>query len=314
MTSTRSGSDDIPFTGIVLVILLVVGVICCFTSCTVIPPGESGVQVTFGSVSEQPLGEGTHFLNPFSGVDLYDVKQVTMKEEKCLIPSQDQLMTTVDVSVQYRVVASMTPQIRRETGLQDQLVAVQLEPKLRSLLREVGKEVPHAEDFFMEATQARIQNELLAKLADYCRPKGIEIQAVLLRDMQMPDVIQNAVKSKKEREQMAIRQESELQRFTVEQQQKVATAEAEKKAAELTASKTRIEADAEAYRIKAINDAASTNPVYVQLQALKTLSDITKDPATKLYFLDGQSSTPLPLLHLTDAPASVALPTPPAKK
>ncbi len=291
--------------GACFIVLVVLGVILATSSCTIIHPGTAGVQVTMGTVDDRVLAEGTHWLNPFSNVHTYNTQQQTWKEEKVSVPSQDQLMTQMDISVQYRIVPAMAPTILRETGDADKLVTVHLEPKLRSLLREVGKEVPHAEDFFTESIQAKIQGEIMEQLGSYCKPKGLEIQAILLRDMQLPAVIQQAVQSKKEREQLAVRQQSELQRFTTEQQQKIATAEAEKKSAELKADQTRIEASAEAFKIKTINDAASTNPVYVQLQALKTLGEMAKDPATKLYFIDGQSRSPLPLLHLSDAAATI---------
>jgi hypothetical protein len=38
----------------------------------------------------------------------------------------------------------------------------------------------------------------------------------------------------------------------------------------------------------------------VQLQALEALKKIAEDPSAKIYFLDGQSPQPLPLLHMGD--------------
>ena len=52
--------------------------------------------------------------------------------------------------------------------------------------------------------------------------------------------------------------------------------------------------------ITADNDATAQNPAYIQLQALKTLAEMSKDPAAKLYFLDSNSPSPLPLLHMGD--------------
>ena len=59
-------------------------------------------------------------------------------------------------------------------------------------------------------------------------------------------------------------------------------------------------ADAQAYEIEKINEAISSNPAYLQLQALEALKSISKDPATKIYFLDGSSPAPLPLMHMGD--------------
>ena len=36
----------------------------------------------------------------------------------------------------------------------------------------------------------------------------------------------------------------------------------------------------------------------IRLRALGTLGEMAKDPATKIYFLDGNSPSPLPLMHL----------------
>lgn len=304
MRNRRGESPLAILFGIVVIVGAVILLGFGLNSCTVIKPGEVGVQVTFGSVTDQPLTEGMHLLNPLSSVQRYNVMQQTWKEENVTAPSQDQLVTTLDISVQYRLIGSMAPQILRETGTAEQAIQVHLEPKLRSAIREVGKGLVRAEDFFNESTQVKLQTELMDELALYCKPKGIEVQAVLLRDIRLPPVVAASVQTKKQREQVAIQQEAELQRFTVEQQQKIATAEAEKTAAVSEAAKVKIAADAEAYKIKTINEAASSNPVYVQLQALKTLAEMAKDPAAKLYFLDGQGKTPLPLLHLGDGAAA----------
>jgi hypothetical protein len=37
------------------------------------------------------------------------------------------------------------------------------------------------------------------------------------------------------------------------------------------------------------------------LQSLEALKAISKDPASKVYFMDGTSPSPLPLMHLGDA-------------
>lgn len=291
---------------VILLVLCVAALILGLCSFTVIQPGQSGVQVTFGAVNQTPLDAGTHLVNPFSHIAEYDTKQQTWKEESVPMPSGDQLITTFDISVQYSIIPSATPKILQETGNEQQLISVQLEPELRSLLREVSKSVPQASDFFQEPVQTRLQAEVLEKLSVFCTPKGLNVEAVLFRNIVLPDVITKAVQAKVTREQMVKQQDFELQRFQTQEQQKVATATAEEQAAEQKAKQTRIEADAQAYQIKMINDAASTNPVYVQLQALKTLSDMSKDPATKLYFMDGQSRTPLPLLHLSDAAVAAA--------
>jgi len=80
----------------------------------------------------------------------------------------------------------------------------------------------------------------------------------------------------------------------------VVRAQAGREAAEEEAARKRILADAQAYEITQINNAISSNPAYIQLQSLEALKAISKDPASKVYFLDGSSPSPLPLMHLGD--------------
>ena len=168
---------------------------------------------------------------------------------------------------------------------------------MRSLLREQGKTIKRAEDFFMEETQQNMQISLLESLKNYLIPKGVSVGAVLIRDISLPPFIIKAIESKKEREQEVEKQKAELERFKTEQQQKGALAKAESEAAEEQALKKRVLADAQAYEIEKINSAIGSNPNYVKLQALEALKAISKDPASKIYFMDGESPSPLPLMN-----------------
>ncbi len=265
----------------------------------VVPAGHTAVASLFGKVQNEPYSEGLHIVNPLLSWHVYDVRQKSHKET-ANVPSQDQLQTQVDVSVQYRLIAEATPRILQETGTIDDVLQVHLVPKLRSLLREQGKTVKRAEDFFQETTQDTLQRALLEGLRNYLQPKGIEVDAVLLRDITLPQFITRAIEAKKEREQAVEKQKAELERFRTEQQQKIAAAQAERAAAEEEAAKRRLLADAQAYEIERINKAIGSNDNYVKLQALKALEAISKDPASKVYFINGDSPQPLPLMHMGD--------------
>lgn len=294
--SRRGGAEIL---GIALIVILVAFLLVGIKSCTVIDPGMAGVQVTFGAVNEAPLKEGMHMVNPFSNVVEFDVRQQSLTEDDVTIPSRDQLMSKLDVSVQYTLNPSLTPKILKEIGDVERVKSIVLIPKLRSALREATKTVEKAEEYSTNETQTRLQGFIETELKSL-EPMGITVSEVLLRDIQLPKVIADAVQQKKEREQAAVRQEAELQRFTVEQQQKVAQATAEKNAAEQAALRIKIEADAEAYRIKVLNEAAASSPTYVQLKALETLNEVSKNPAHKIFFIDGKGQYPVPLLHMND--------------
>ncbi|MEO0420803.1 MAG: SPFH domain-containing protein [Pseudomonadota bacterium] len=293
-----------------IVIALVLILVLSFGSRLVktVEPGHVAVATLFGKVQDTRYGEGLHVpVNPLYEWHDYDAREKTHKE-RANVPSQDQLQTSLEVSVQYRINAAMAPTILRDTGTAADAVEVHLTPKLRSLLREQGKSIVRAEDFFQEQTQERLQGNLLLGMKDYLEPKGIDVEAVLIRDITLPPFITKAIEAKKEREQEVEKQKAELERFRTEQEQKVAAAQAERQAAEEEANRKRILADAQAYEIEQINRAIAQNPAYVQLQAMEALKEIAKDPATKLYFLDGSSSMPLPLMHLGDPVAAGANP------
>ncbi len=263
-----------------------------------VPAGYVGVATLFGEVQTNPYEEGLHIpVNPFFEWYLYDVRQKSHLEE-ANVPSQDQLQTKIQVSVQFRLEKTGVPMILKETGTAADVLIVHIVPKLRSLLREQGKTIKRAEDFFLERTQQNMQTSLLAGLQEYLGNKGVNVGAVLIRDISLPPFIIKAIESKKEREQEVEKQKAELERFATEQQQKVALAKAENEAATEQAAKMVVLADAQAYEIEKINTAIGNNPNYVKLQALEALKAISKDPASKIYFMNGDSPSPLPLLNI----------------
>ena len=264
----------------------------------VIPVGHVGVATFFGEAQDKHYPEGLKFpVNPLLNWYLFDARQKTHMESSN-VPTQDQLQTQLDVSVQYRIIGAQASKILRDTGSAERAIEVHLIPKLRSLVREQGKSIKRAEDFFLERTQEKLQTSLETRLRKFLEPKGIEVQAVLIRDITLPPFITKAIESKKEREQSVERQKAELERFRTEQDQKVALAEAERKAAEMEAQKKRVLADAQAYEIQKINEAIAQNPAYLRLESLNALKAISKDPAAKIYFLNGDSPSPLPLMHI----------------
>ena len=179
-----------------------------------VPAGYVGVATLFGEVNKEPFEEGLHVpVNPFYEWYFYDVRQKSHLEE-ANVPSQDQLQTKIQVSVQFRLQGENAPKILQETGQAQDVLIVHIVPKLRSLMREQGKTIRRAEDFFLEETQQNMQTSLLEGLKDYLGSKGVSVEAVLIRDISLPPFIIKAIESKKEREQEVEKQKAELERFT----------------------------------------------------------------------------------------------------
>ena len=264
-----------------------------------VPAGHVGIATFFGEVQDSAYPEGPHFpVNPLLTWYDMDVREKSTKLTGVEVPTSDQLLTKVDLSIQFRLDGSKAPMMYRETGDESQVIQVHLIPKARSLVRQVASDIARAEDFFIQETRDRLANEVQVGLAEYVTPKGVLIETVLIRGINLPPVLTSAIEQKKEREQAVERQKAELERFRTEQAQQVAAAAAEREAAEEQSARQKILADAKAYEIRAINEAVASNPSYVQLQSLEALKKMAEDPAAKIYFLDSDSPNPLPLLHM----------------
>jgi regulator of protease activity HflC (stomatin/prohibitin superfamily) len=264
-----------------------------------VPAGHVAVATLFGKIKPDPYKEGLHFpVNPLLDWTLFDAREKSHKEENVTVTGQDQLGVQFDVSVQYRIDRLMAAKILGETGDAEQTVNIHLVPKLRSTLREQSKSIRSAEEFFMADTQGQLQVALENALKEFLAPKGVIVDAVLLRDMKLPPQIQENVARKKQAEQEVERQKAELERQKIELQKEVESAKAQRLAAEEDSQRRRMLADAQAYEIQKINEAIANNPAYIKLEALKALQAISKDPAAKVYFMNGESPMPLPLMMM----------------
>ncbi len=262
----------------VAALLLIIGIPA---SCHSVPAGHTGVITTFGKVNPETLKEGVNFLNPFSRVHDIDCKEDVFVVDNITFPSQDQLVSTADISVKWRIDSTQVAELYQNTGDRDAIITRHLEPTVRGLIRGSSRTIHTAEEFFNSETQAKIQADLEASMRAQLGPKGIIVSDVILRDVVLPKVIQDAVNMKKQRQQQAEQQQAELARYKTEQQQLVEKANAEKEAATMTAEKIKIEADAKAYQttaqakakaeaIKIESEAMKANPTILIMRAIET--------------------------------------------
>ena len=187
-----------------------------------VPAGHVGVAILFGEVQDEAYPEGLHVVNPLlSWMDL-DARQDTYKITQLEMPTQDQLLSKVDLSIQWRLDRARAAQIIRDTGDKDRIVNVHLKPAARSLVRELGTTIQRAEDLFKDEVRNQLAAEIERRLRQYAADKGIIVDSVLLRNINLPPVLAEAIGRKKEREQEVERQRAELERVKLEQEQQVA--------------------------------------------------------------------------------------------
>lgn len=249
--------------------VFVVGVFILLWSCmTTVPVGHVKVATIFGKAINTPYSEGLHFVNPLYEFHSFDIRQKTHKETAA-VPSEDKLTTVMDVSIQYRTIDSMAVDILKNTGSTQDLINIHLIPKLRSILREQGKGVEKSQDFFLEHIQSKLQISLKDGLREFLQPKGIYIDSVLIRKIELPKIIRDSIAETKKREQEVLLQQAELERFAMQQDKKIKQAESELAAAKLEAQKVKELADAEAYKIDMINKQLSKSPNYIKLKQVE---------------------------------------------
>ena len=259
---------------LVIPLLILLFVFAALTPFTTIPAGHVGVASLFGKVDTTELTEGFHIINPLKKIQKIDCRNKELTLVDVGVPSQDQLTTDVDVTVKWRVDHNQAAEAVQDTGDVAALETVHLTPKLRSLIREAGKGIKNAEDFYQDEIQVSMQSRILeglVKLAD----KGILVEEVLLRRFDLPRMIVQGVEDKKRQKQLAERQIEELKRFTTEQEQKQVQAKAEKMAAIEEAEKRRELADAKAYEITA-QAKAQAEAINIEGEALRRNPEILK--------------------------------------
>lgn len=259
--------------GIKLIIpALIVFLLFVFTPFTTVPAGHVGVATLFGKVDPNELSEGFHIINPLKKIQTIDCRDKELTLDKVGVPSQDQLTTAVDVTVKWKVDKARAAEAYQETGNAESLESTHLKPLLRSLLREAGKGIKNAEDFYQAEVQVSMQIKILEGLAALSG-KGIIVDKVLLRGFKLPSMIVQGVEEKKRQKQLAERQIEELKRFSTEQEQKQVEAKAEKMAAIEEAEKRVALADAKAYEITAEAN-AQAKAIEIKGEALKKYPNI----------------------------------------
>ena len=296
------------FGGIFLIVLI-------FMSFKTVDAGHVGVVTVFGKVEPISLSEGFHFIAPWKKVTQYDARQKTHKETVG-VPSQDQMITRFDISIQYRLLRDKAQMMMKETGSPQEVIAVHMIPIIRSKVRELGKKIKTAEEFYLQSTQKMLQTELLvemSKIAQY----GLQVDALLIRDIVLPTIITDAVARKKQMAQEAEKAKEELKKFEIDQERKEKQALAEKKAeiiaaekkaevlktiakGELEAEKIRAEAlivktEAKKKAMQLIIDTVGKDN-FLRLETLKVLPEFQN--GNHVIIMDPSKTSPLPFLNM----------------
>lgn len=281
--------------------LLVVAVVLFVSSCAVIiPAGHIGVQVLFGKVKPTALTEGIQFINPFVEVQEMSVRTETYTmsatsnegqmrgDDSIQALSSDGLLMPLDITIAFRLVGTDAPRIYRDIGA-DYIDKI-IRPASRTAVREAiaGFTAQEAYSTKREALPQKMHDlltermrSLLEKREDFKDATGFIIDQVMLRKIQLPDKVKNAIEAKLEAAQQA-----EQMQFVLDKERQ----EAERK---------RIEA-------KGVSDfqtivSQSINPNLLQWKGIEATENLSKSQNAKIVII-GSGKNGLPVILNVDKP------------
>ncbi|MBD3319225.1 hypothetical protein GF342_04925 [Candidatus Woesearchaeota archaeon] len=271
---------------LVVVVLLVWAVVR-------IPPGTVGVYYSaFSGIDlDHARAPGWHFQIPviqevtkiqtardtisMYGVDLYECSRDDECDDVALqVPSKEGLLVTLDVSVLYKIQPSKAPAIVQE--LTTQYRDKTLIPRIRSAARASTGQFQITELYGVG--RDRLQQDIFERLEDSLAQDGFILEEVLIRDVDLPPQIRQAIEDKQAAEQRAFQKQFEIDLAVKEAERK--KIQGEGTAAEKIAV---AEGDAEALRLVA--QAIRANPQVLEFKNLEVLQQLYTNPNTKFVAL-----------------------------
>ena len=225
LTGLYGGWEAVPkriagFLGITLSVLYVIA-----ESYTVIPAGHIGVQVTFGTVHQETLTEGLHFVNPLSRIREVDVRLVTAQLKNSSAGTKDLQQVHTDIVLNYRLDGAKVGHIYKEFGLnlEDRIVLPALNESFKATTAHYSSEELITK---RDEVSAKIKEEIANKLAKY----SVTVGDISLVNFGFSAEYQKAIEAKVIATQSKLQAEQDLQRIEVEAKQAVARAEGKAKA------------------------------------------------------------------------------------
>lgn len=259
-------------------IVIAVGLLFLFmvltnTTFLTIDPGNKGVKFKrFGDglEKEKIYSQGFHVVMPWNTMFIYDTR---VKEDEGTMDalSRNGLNIEVELSYRFRPIPEKIGYLHDEIG-KDYVNQI-IKPEIRSATREViGQYLP--EELYSTKREA-IQDEIFNKTKAAIAPKYLELDAVLIRSVQLPDKLKQAIEYKLEEEQQSLQYEFKLEKERKEAQRKIIEAEAK----------------AEANRI--LN--ASLSDKILRDKGIEATLELAKSPNSKVVVVGGEGDG-LPLI------------------
>ena len=256
--------------------LILLGVLSsCFVQ---IEPGEVGVQTLFGKVQPKVLTEGLNFVNPLVDVVHFDVRtqNYTMSavhdegdqegDDAIRVLTADGLEVIIDLSVLYHIVPEKAPDILRSIGKDIKDVIVR--PVARTKIRDNA--VFYDAVALYSTKREEFQQKIFQTIEKEFAERGIVLENLLIRNIQLPESVKQTIESKINAEQ-----ESQKMKFVLEKEKQ--------------------EADRKRVEAQGISDyqrilTSTLTDKLIQYEQIKAQREIATSPNAKVIFMNGKSA------------------------
>ena len=260
--------------GMVIVVVVALILFLAAGPFRTVPAGNVGIKDFFGSVSNSTLSPGIGLVVPMTSVVRMSVQTQEIKEV-AEVPSQEGLLLSLETSLLFQLDPAKAVDIYRTVGAD--YVGTIVEPQFRSAIREIT--ASYEAKALYSAAREKIAGEIFDLFKRIAGQRGIIVQQVLLRKINLPPVVANAIQEKLRREQ-----EAEQMKFVLQKEQQ----EAERK---------RIEAQgiADFQRIVA----QGLNQQLLEWKGIEATEKLASSSNAKIVIV-GNSKSGLPLVFSAD--------------
>lgn len=269
-------SRPVKVAGTVLVIL---GVLT--SSVKQIDAGSVGIESLFGKVSDRTLSSGLNFVNPLVEITTIDTKtqNYTMSavrdegdkegDDAIRILTADGLQVEIDLTILYRVIPSEAPKLYREIG--PTYVEKIVRPITRTRIRDNA--VNYDAVALYSSKRDEFQSRISKQIEQEFKLRGIFLENVLIRNINLPESVKKTIESKINAEQ-----ESQKMQFVLSKEKQ----EAERK---------RVEAQGIADYQRIISESLTDRQL--QYEQIKAQKELAASPNAKIIIMGGKGNVPV---------------------
>lgn len=207
------GAPVLKLAGLAFVAL--VAVILLFSCVTKVSTGHVGVLTLFGRVTPEVLPEGIHLINPLKTNNEMSIQTQTIKESAS-VPSSEGLVMNLDTSLIYHLDPTRAADVYQKIGSNYETVVV--EPTLRAAIREAT--ASHTANALYTGEREMVAKQISDQLTTELNKRGLLVENVLLRDIQLPQTLRASIEAKQQAEQEALAMNFRLQKEKQEAERK----------------------------------------------------------------------------------------------